>query len=233
MLQRMTAKFTLRASLTCAAALAAILVWSPAHAGDEEDEAPDVKFLRGLLEGIGLQGPDTKGIEYRERAPLVIPPNISLPPPETTASVKDPNWPVDPDVKREKQAKAAERNAGLNTSQKLEDNRKPLSPDKLNVGPKKNSSRDGTGLTYEESRAPFKPSDLGYTGGLFGSLFGKKDDSETAKFTGEPPRASLIDPPVGYQTPSPDQPYGVGKEKPAVPTSADYLTNHVVPSNNH
>ncbi len=34
-----------------------------------------------------------------------------------------------------------------------------------------------------------------------------------ATFTGEPPRASLTDPPPGYQTPSPDQPYGLAPEK--------------------
>ena len=41
-------------------------------------------------------------------------------------------------------------------------------------------------------------------------MFGSKDD-EVAKFTSEPPRASLTEPPPGYQTPSPDQPYGLGK----------------------
>jgi hypothetical protein len=39
-----------------------------------------------------------------------------------------------------------------------------------------------------------------------------------ATFTGEPPRSSLTDPPPGYQTPSPDQPYGLAPEhKPYVP----------------
>ena len=45
------------------------------------------------------------------------------------------------------------------------------------------------------------------------SMFGNKKE-EAAKFTGEPPRASLTEPPPGYQTPSPDQPYGVGKAAP-------------------
>ena len=36
---------------------------------------------------------------------------------------------------------------------------------------------------------------------------------EYATFTGEPPRASLTEPPPGYRTPSPNQPYGVGKQK--------------------
>jgi len=39
------------------------------------------------------------------------------------------------------------------------------------------------------------------------------DKEEYGKFTGEPPRADLTDPPAGYRTPSPDQPYGIGPEK--------------------
>ena len=41
----------------------------------------------------------------------------------------------------------------------------------------------------------------------------KKEEYGT--FTGEPPRVSLTDPPPGYQTPSPDQPYGIAPEKKA------------------
>ena len=64
------------------------------------------------------------------------------------------------------------------------------------------------------------PNELGYKGGLFSSFFGKSDDAEDAKFTGERPRASLTDPPAGYQVPSPDQPYGPGKA--AGPKAEDY-----------
>jgi hypothetical protein len=56
-----------------------------------------------------------------------------------------------------------------------------------------------------------KPSDLGYKGGLFGSLFKPTPDNEVGTFTGERPRTSLVEPPPGYQTPSPSQPYGVTK----------------------
>jgi hypothetical protein len=59
---------------------------------------------------------------------------------------------------------------------------------------------------------------------MFSNFFGGKDD-EVAKFTGEPPRASLTEPPPGYQTPSPDQPYGLG-EKARAPKAVDYLTTH-------
>ena len=56
-------------------------------------------------------------------------------------------------------------------------------------------------------------------------MFGK-DDAGNQQFTGEPPRLSLTEPPPGYQTPSPDQPYGVGKAKPEAKTSKDYYMDH-------
>ena len=43
-------------------------------------------------------------------------------------------------------------------------------------------------------------------------MFSSKDDADNGRFVGEPARASLTDPPPGYQVPSPDQPYGLGKD---------------------
>ena len=54
------------------------------------------------------------------------------------------------------------------------------------------------------------PSQLGYTGGL--SIFGGTK-VETAPFKGEPTRDSLTQPPVGYQTPSPNFAYGTGPKE--------------------
>jgi hypothetical protein len=42
-------------------------------------------------------------------------------------------------------------------------------------------------------------------------VFGKKD--EQAQFVREPDRTSLTQPPAGYQTPSPNYPYGIGETK--------------------
>ena len=56
---------------------------------------------------------------------------------------------------------------------------------------------------------------------MFGlnSLFGK-DKGDVAKFESEPPRTSLTEPPAGYRTPSPAQPYGLTQEK-AAPKAMD------------
>ena len=80
-----------------------------------------------------------------------------------------------------------------------------------------------TAGTFNESNQRLTPSQLGYNGGMFGSLFGGKNDDEQARFTGEPPRASLTDPPVGYQTPSADQPYAAGGDRDKAPKATNYL----------
>jgi hypothetical protein len=75
------------------------------------------------------------------------------------------------------------------------------------------------------------PSELGTKGNIFSNMFGS-NEPEAAKFTGEPPRTALTEPPPGYQTPSPDQPYGAGKQKPASNTPGDYLRDHPVGNGN-
>ena len=53
---------------------------------DDDDDAPDIKFFRSVLGGLGLKGPNDSQIEYRERSPLVLPPSVDqLPPPAAEA----------------------------------------------------------------------------------------------------------------------------------------------------
>jgi len=74
---------------------------------DEEDEKTfEEKIIEGIMAGIGGTNMENRGIDYRERSPLVVPPKIDLPPPATgSAEVK--NWPKDPDEARRKAAIAA------------------------------------------------------------------------------------------------------------------------------
>jgi hypothetical protein len=48
----------------------------------------------------------------------------------------------------------------------------------------------------------------------FTNFFGGVKDGEQATFTSEPARSSLTEPPPGYRTPSPAQPYGLGVKGP-------------------
>jgi len=232
---RLKAKFSLRAGsravLGCALGITLLTSGTPARAADD-DLPMDRKIFRGILEGLGLRR-DGEAINYEERAPLVLPPGRALPPPENTgaALANNPAWPKDPDVVRRKIEAEQERNRNVSDEREREQN--PLRPDQITPGRiKKTPTRTADGYVppANGSDNPISPSQLGYKGNLFGNMFGKKEE-ESAKFTGEPPRASLTEPPRGYQTPSPDQPYGVGKEKPKAKTSADYLNDHPVSGN--
>ena len=78
------------------------------------------------------------------------------------------------------------------------------------------SESTGRTLLSDPEGRPLQPSQLGSTG-LFGWFRGSKQEEQPA-FT-EPERGSLTEPPVGYLTPSPNQPYGTAKQReaPAAP----------------
>ena len=202
-----------------------------ARAADDEDVSIDQKFMRNIMEGLGLKRDGEATINYQERAPLVLPSSRELPPPERTdATANNPAWPKDPDVARRKAEIAKEK--GRNISDEREREQNPLRPDLLTPGgsPKKKQVRKDDG--YEPPASGFGsqllPSQLGASSStVWSAMFGGKKE-ETAKFTGEPPRASLTDPPPGYQTPSPDQPYGLGKAAPPKPEN-NYITRGELP----
>src|SRR5204862_4980510 len=103
-----------------------------ARAADDEEDVPlDTKFVRGFMDVLGFQR-DGTGIEYRERAPLVVPPSRDLPPPQSEGvTARDPAWPKDPDAVRRKHATASEK-AKLSADHPSEEAR-PLRPDESEV----------------------------------------------------------------------------------------------------
>jgi len=195
----------------------AAVVLGPAPAGAAEDEPTfDEKIMRGIMDGLGLKRDGEATINYQERAPLVIPPGRDLMPPEQSdAATNNPAWPKDPDVERRKTQAALDKNRNISDEREREQN--PLRPDQLTPGGrgKKRQQAARTDDGYQSPPSGFSsqlpPSELGYKGSLYDAMFGKTKKEEQAKFTGEPPRTSLTDPPPGYQTPSPDQPYGLAK----------------------
>ena len=75
---------------------------------DEDDKTFEEKIIEGIMAGIGGTNMENRGIEYRERSPLVVPPKLDLPPPASAAAeAPAPNWPKDPDAQRRKAAAAA------------------------------------------------------------------------------------------------------------------------------
>ena len=209
------------AAITLALALA--LGAGGARAEDDDENVPlDTKLWRQFMKDIGLQRDGEARIDYRERAPLVVPPSRNLPPPrsEDEMTAKTAAWPKDPDVKRRKEYIAAEK-ARLKGTNSLEEQMRPLRPDELDKpgaakgSAAKGSDAKGAGKTAEESSRPMMPSELGTkTKKLFGSIMSSFTPAqpEAEPFTGEPTRDSMTAPPAGYQTPSPNYPYGIGTQ---------------------
>jgi hypothetical protein len=207
-----------RGAAALAGALAvALLIGSGAGvwAADDDEEVPwDTKIMRRFLKDLGLQR-DGEQIEYRERAPLVVPPSRALPPPRDAGAVttSNPAWPNDPDVKARKAAVTNKKKLNRTAAEAMEAEGRPLSRSELEVGRVPPGTDNRKPQSPEESARPMRPSELG-SKGIFSDLFStfRSDKTEVGTFTGEPVRESLTAPPPGYQTPSPNQPYGVGPQ---------------------
>ena len=178
---------------------------------DDDDKTFEEKIIEGIMSGIGGTNMENRGIDYRERSPLVVPPKLDLPPPEAAKTeIKDPNWPKDPDVVERKKRIAARKKENKDPMEQS----RILSPDELNKG--KLASGSGTKGTPDSAvpggepgaTAILSPSALGFDGKLSNLFGGNK--AEITPFKREPTRDSLTQPPAGYQTPSPNFAYGTG-----------------------
>ncbi len=178
------------------------------RAGDGgEEEGPYKKFFNQVLSNVGLRDPDP-AIEYKERPPLVVPPSRDLPPPATagSAAVKSPDWPSDPDVKKR----------AVNRDRKNE--RSVLAGDRAVGAAGPTSQSDGTQQSGVWDKL------TGWTKSITGN------NRESATFLHEPSRNALTDPPPGYRTPAPTQPYGIdgaadrAKAKPKDDRQADTVS---------
>ena len=178
---------------------------------EEDDKTFEEKIIEGIMAGIGGTNMENRGIDYRERSPLVVPPKLDLPAPAAaSADVKAANWPKDPDEARRKAAIAARKKENKDPREAA----RILTPSELAVGktagtPRTSSDPIQPGNSY--TNPILSPSQLGYNGGFSGLFGGSK--AEIAPFKGEPSRESLTQPPSGYQTPSPNFAYGTGPKE--------------------
>jgi hypothetical protein len=178
---------------------------------DEDDKTFEEKVIEGIMAGIGGTNMDNRGIDYRERSPLVVPPKLDLPPPVSAKSeVNSPNWPKDPDEARRK----AEIKARKKSKPDPIEASRILTPSELNAArtaPPTRTDNDPVQPGNSFNNPILSPSQLGFDG-RFSSMFGG-NKSESTQFTNEPTRDSLTQPPPGYQTPSPNFAYGTGPKE--------------------
>ncbi|WP_024577695.1 MULTISPECIES: hypothetical protein [unclassified Afipia] len=192
-----------------------VLGTGPVHAQDpdsDENKTFEEKLMDNLMSGLGGKKLEDGSIEYRERSPLVVPSKIDLPPPQSGKPKYAPNWPKDPDVAE----RAAARERAKQKAMSPEEARMPLMPSELNKRAPRSKTAESNAPGNNNSNSPLMmlPSELGYTGGLFSNPFSSNTKTETEKFTSEPERTELTQPPTGYQTPSSNYAYGVGQLKP-------------------
>jgi hypothetical protein len=206
-------------AVTLTLALAVALSAGSAFAADDEEEVPlDTKLFRQWMKDLGLQR-DGEAIEYRERAPLVVPPSRNLPPPRSgeAAVTSNPAWPNDPDAKQRKAAAVKKKQPNRTAAEAADAEARPLSRTELERGRTAAGTQSGGTVTKDadaESSRPLRPTELG-SKSLFSNMFSSApwaDKTEVGTFTSEPTRDNLTAPPPGYQTPSPNQPYGLGPQ---------------------
>ncbi|HXW28028.1 MAG TPA: hypothetical protein VEK55_01590 [Xanthobacteraceae bacterium] len=179
---------------------------------NDDDDTFEQKIIKGVLGGIGLDV-GNPGIDYSARAPLVIPPNTDLPPPETAAATP-PAWPKEARRKKPTSSKKLDPNGSV---RQADMERATASAAEMTSGPKPAAGASGTppppadpvDNTSDVGGRPL-PASVVDKIGLF-NIFGNK--AEQAQFVHEPPRVNLTQPPTGYQTPSPNYPYGIAQVK--------------------
>lgn len=162
-------------------------------------EAQVVESLMNFF-GVHEEKPE---VEYRERAPLVVPPKNQLRPPQESASAKHTAWPKDPDVQRRKAAAASGRMPVTETEEYRRAENPTLPIDQMRAGRKAgagvttapapvygDSGRDGNWIHPDNLRAMHAKAQQasGATGGGVGC-----NGQE------EPSRRYLTEPPTGLR----------------------------------
>ena len=190
-------------ALVGALALSMMASASPALAQEDAGPSFGQNILRTLMGG-GAARPD---INYRERSPLVIPPARALPAPAArSASQGNPAWPNDPD----KQAGGSD--GGPRSAQaSAEREARSLSPTELRRGARARGGggqRPHVAADDNETGRALRPHEMNAptVSQAFGTALGGSKE-KTVTFAGEPTRTRMTDPPAGYRTPAPSQPY--------------------------
>ncbi|MBL8589401.1 MAG: hypothetical protein JNK46_12790 [Methylobacteriaceae bacterium] len=196
----MTARFPLSGPiLTLAAALA--LAASPALALDDGKESL-IDTFAGII-SFGAQKPAPE-IDYRERAPLVLPPKGAnqLRQPVERAE-RGPAWPVDPDVQRRKEA-AAKAKLPFDTGDKVMLTKRELMGGRAAGAESLRTAPDNPGCRMQGGSCLWVNPDALRSQGYAP----EKQDKVVAGQ--EPDRAWLTQPPKGYRKAT--QSAGVGKQ---------------------
>ena len=181
----------LRYRFGLATAMAALLSVAGFSSATPAFAVEDTNMFNSVLGFVGMQfDKEQDSIDYRARAPVVVPPRAELLPPKE--AVRGPAWPKDPDVAAQRRAALDSRrpapqvtpNSPVEMSQTaLQQGRGPLPaegpPDECQAG-------SGTALCLYTPWKVLKSIATGF-------------QTDTVQPGPEPPRKYLTEPPAGYR----------------------------------
>ncbi len=199
-------KLRILSALAFAASAATIAAPSPASAQGLLDIG---KFL------LGVPADEKPPIDYRERAPLVVPPSTNLRPPVENGAPdqRRANWPQDPDVAARRKAAADARKPVMVdsvTGHEIGGPVRRLTPEQIRAG-----RVAGQEVTTVPQRPRYDDKDFHNVMGGLATL--REMDKQTAASDGnldrlEPRREFLTDPPVGLRRPADNAPFRATRE---------------------
>lgn len=167
---------------------------------DPETEVPNVSMGRAIMEGLGAVPSRRTPIDYKPRAPLVVPPTTTAlaAPQDPNALIARPDWPDDPDVAtRRRLQEAARREA-------VRERGDPIAPSELMAErlPPSSQPRELPPSVAPDPARILRPSQLASPASLGGpeSLYDE---------AGNPRRRALVEPPVEYLQPAPGAPVAI------------------------
>jgi len=161
--------------------------------------AQEGAFMKDMLGTIGIIPKDRDPIDYRERAPLVVPPKLDLRTPAPAgAAANSPQWPRDPDVikARRREAEAQVPITQMERRRFNEDSGGTLSAAEIRAG-----ARPGASVT---TQPVYRHGDSSREDSWVNPELLRAKPKDSAVLAGaEPDRQLLTDPPVGYRKPAP------------------------------
>jgi hypothetical protein len=151
--------------------------------------------IKSILGEIGIIPKDPPQINYRERAPLVLPPRTDLPNPVDPSSVeaRAGNWPKDPDVQAARREAIQARTPAMQTEAYRNSEAKRLSIEEIRAGRRVDSRPVAANAAANDRRSDktrMDPDEL--------KSFTKKDEAKLEN--GRIERKWLSDPPQGLLT---------------------------------
>lgn len=174
--------------------------------------AQEGMLFKNLVDGMGLFGRDKADIEYKQRAPLVVPPSSALPKPQEAGAHRSEAWPDDPDVARRK-AERDSSNILFSTTEAYRANTRPLmSQEELRRGrvAGRGNGPDGIVEDHNTGNNQIAPIRIGR------ELAARQAQTDTSNlaYGGEPARRYLHEPPSGYRRPAATAALGPGASGP-------------------